>query len=179
MTAALRTNDHVILVDEKDNELGILPKMEAHEKGLLHRAFSVFILNDKNELLLQKRASHKYHSPGLWSNTCCSHPQKGESNTEAGERRLEEELGFSTSLQSLFSFIYKSEFDNGLTEHELDHVLIGKYNNAPELNPEEVEDWKWINLQELQLDMSLHPENYTIWFKIVFPKYMEHIQKYA
>jgi len=169
-------NDHVILVDKNDNEIGIMPKMEAHEKALLHRAFSVFILNDKNELMLQKRANHKYHSPALWSNTCCSHQQKGESSIEAGERRLYEELGFKAQLEEMFTFIYKAEFDNGLTEHELDHVLIGNYNGVPNLNSEEVEDWKWVNIETVADDLRKNESVYTEWFKIVFEAFYEKIK---
>jgi isopentenyl-diphosphate delta-isomerase len=162
--------ENVILVNELDEPIGEMEKMEAHEKGLLHRAFSVFIFNQKNELLLQKRASSKYHSGGLWSNSCCSHPRKGESVVDAGMRRLVEEMGFSVPLESVFSFIYKAELDNSLTEHELDHVLIGRYEDAPEMNLEEVEDWKYIELETLESDMKNRPELYTEWFKIVFDR---------
>jgi len=126
--------EKVILVDSEDNPIGTMPKMEAHEKAVLHRAFSVFILNDKGELMLQQRAFHKYHSPGLWTNTCCSHQREGELNLEAGTRRLTEEMGFSVPLEELFSFIYKASFDNGLTEHELDHVLLGYFDGLPKIN---------------------------------------------
>ncbi|MFK7787004.1 MAG: isopentenyl-diphosphate Delta-isomerase [Crocinitomicaceae bacterium] len=162
--------EHVILVDELDQPLGEMEKMEAHEKGLLHRAFSVFIFNDQNELLLQKRASSKYHSGGLWSNSCCSHPRTGEGIVDAGMRRLTEEMGFTVPLDAVFSFIYKAELDNSLTEHELDHVLIGRFNEAPNMNPDEVEDWKYIDLASLATDMAHHPEAYTEWFKIVFDR---------
>ena len=126
--------EYVILVNEKDEQIGFMPKLEAHEKAQLHRAFSVFILNSKNEIMLQQRAVEKYHSPLLWTNTCCSHQREGETNVEAGSRRLFEEMGFRTSLKELFSFIYKAPFDNGLTEHELDHVMIGYYEENPEIN---------------------------------------------
>lgn len=165
--------ENVILVNELDEPIGEMEKMEAHEKGLLHRAFSVFIFNDQNELLLQKRASSKYHSGGLWSNSCCSHPRNGETVVEAGERRLTEEMGFTVPLNAVFSFIYKAELDNSLTEHELDHVLIGRYNDAPNINPEEVEDWDYVNLDALAEDMNQLPENYTEWFKIVFGRVRE------
>ena len=134
--------EFVILVDEKDNQLGLMPKMEAHEKAVLHRAFSVFIFNSKGELMLQQRAAHKYHSPLLWTNTCCSHQRDGETNIEAGERRLVEEMGFKTNLKEIFSFVYKAPFDNGLTEHELDHVMVGYFDGLPEINPEEVASFK-------------------------------------
>jgi isopentenyl-diphosphate delta-isomerase len=158
----------VVLVDEKDNEIGVMPKMEAHEKAVLHRAFSVFIFNDKGELMLQQRAAHKYHSPLLWTNTCCSHQRKGESNIEAGRRRLYEEMGFTTELKEVFSFIYKAPFDNGLTEHELDHVLIGNFEGKPEINKEEVEDYKWMLLEDVKSDINNNPDLYTAWFKIIF-----------
>lgn len=167
--------EQVILVDENDNKIGLMPKMEAHEKALLHRAFSVFVFNDKNELMLQQRALHKYHSPGLWTNTCCSHQRDGESNLEAGKRRLEEEMGFVTELEETTSFIYKAPFDNGLTEHEYDHIIIGYYNDEPNINEDEVADWKWMNLEDVKVDITLHPENYTAWFKIIFDKFYESI----
>ncbi|WGK65034.1 isopentenyl-diphosphate Delta-isomerase [Croceiramulus getboli] len=166
--------EKVILVDENDEQIGLMPKMEAHEKALLHRAFSVFVLNDKKELMLQQRALEKYHSPGLWTNTCCSHQREGEGNIEAGKRRLQEEMGFTTPLRDVLSFIYKAPFDNGLTEHEYDHVLLGYYNEEPQINPEEVADWKWMPLQEVKADMKAHPERYTAWFKIIFDKFYSH-----
>lgn len=160
----------VVLVDEQDNKVGLMPKLEAHEKALLHRAFSVFIFNDKNELMLQQRADHKYHSPNLWTNTCCSHQRDGESTLEAGRRRLQEEMGFEVSLKETTSFIYKAPFDNGLTEHELDHVLVGYYNNSPSINPLEVKDWKWMSLNAIEKDILYNPNTYTAWFKIIFEK---------
>ena len=149
--------------------------MEAHEKAVLHRAFSVFIFNSNNELMLQQRAAHKYHSPLLWTNTCCSHQRDGETNIEAGTRRLQEEMGFTTSLKETTSFIYKAAFDNGLTEHELDHIMIGYYEQAPVINPDEVEDWKWMQLEDVRTDIAAQPELYTAWFKIIFEKFYEHI----
>lgn len=169
--------EKVILVNEKDEPIGLMPKMEAHEKGLLHRAFSVFVFNDKNELMLQQRALSKYHSPGLWTNTCCSHQREGESNIGAGKRRLQEEMGFTTDLKDTMAFIYKAPFDNGLTEHEFDHILVGKFNDVPNLNPREVSAWKWMTLEEVQKDMRNHPERYTEWFKIIFDKYYQSIQQ--
>ena len=130
--------EHVILVNEDDEQIGLMPKMEAHEKAILHRAFSVFIFNANNELMLQQRAAHKYHSPLLWTNTCCSHQRNGESNIEAGTRRLQEEMGFVTQLNETTSFIYKAPFANGLTEHELDHIMVGRFDNSPNINLEEV-----------------------------------------
>jgi isopentenyl-diphosphate delta-isomerase len=142
--------------------------MEAHEKAVLHRAFSVFIFNDEGELMLQQRAAHKYHSPLLWTNTCCSHQRDGESNIEAGKRRLIEEMGFKTNLKEIFSFVYKAPFDNGLTEHELDHVMIGNFNGTPKINTDEVASYKWITLEEVKKDIELQPKLYTAWFKIIF-----------
>lgn len=163
--------EQVILVDKDDNQIGLMAKMEAHEKALLHRAFSVFTFNDKGELLLQQRAADKYHSPLLWTNTCCSHQRNGETSLEAGKRRLQEEMGFTCDLEEVFSFIYKAPFDNGLTEHELDHVMIGNYNENPIINKEEVEAFKWMTLQEVKTDMEKNPEVYTAWFTIIFNEY--------
>jgi isopentenyl-diphosphate delta-isomerase len=160
--------EQVILVDENDNQIGLMPKMEAHEKGVLHRAFSVFTFNKKGELMLQQRAVHKYHSPLLWTNTCCSHQRKGETNLEAGKRRLQEEMGFTAELKEVFSFIYKAPFDNGLTEHELDHVLVGYFDDEPNINKEEVEDYKWMLLEDVKSDIDKNPSIYTEWFKIIF-----------
>lgn len=163
--------EKVILVNEKDDQLGLMGKMEAHQKAVLHRAFSVFVFNKKGELLLQQRALDKYHSPGLWTNTCCSHQRDGESNIEAGKRRLEEEMGFSCDLEELFWFVYKASFDNGLTEHELDHVMIGYYDHDPKINKEEVASYKWMLLEDVKKDIDVHPELYTEWFKIIFKEY--------
>lgn len=167
--------EKVILVNEKDEQIGLMPKLEAHEKAVLHRAFSVFIFNDKNELMLQQRALGKYHSPGLWTNTCCSHQRDGESNLEAGKRRLEEEMGFVVDLTESVSFIYKAPFDNGLTEHEYDHVMLGNYNGTPQINRDEVASWKWMALEDVKTDILLHPDSYTEWFKVIFDKFYEHI----
>lgn len=167
--------DKVILVDANDNQVGLMAKLEAHEKGVLHRAFSVFIFNKKGELMLQRRALGKYHSPGLWTNTCCSHQREGESNIESGKRRLSEEMGFVTELTEKTSFIYKAKFDNGLTEHEFDHVLVGNFNNSPKINTEEVDSWKWMNMENVKDDIKVHSNNYTVWFKIIFEKYYKFI----
>ena len=169
--------EKVILVNEKDEQIGLMEKIEAHEKALLHRAFSVFVFNDKNELMIQQRALSKYHSPGLWTNTCCSHQREGESNIEAGKRRLQEEMGFSTELKDTISFIYKAPFDNGLTEHEFDHILVGYFEGEPDLNPYEVAEWKWMSLEAIEKDMQANPSIYTEWFKIIFDKYYSHIQQ--
>lgn len=169
--------EKVILVNEKDEPIGLMEKIEAHEKALLHRAFSVFVFNKKNELMIQQRAFSKYHSPGLWTNTCCSHQREGETNVEAGKRRLQEEMGFSTELQDTISFIYKAPFDNGLTEHEFDHILVGNFDGEPDLNPEEVAAWKWVSLDNLKKDMKKNPHIYTEWFKIIFEKYYSSIEQ--
>lgn len=169
--------ENVILVNEKDEQIGLMPKMEAHEKALLHRAFSVFVFNQKNELMLQQRAAHKYHSPLLWTNTCCSHQRPGETNIQAGKRRLQEEMGFVTELEDKVSFIYKAPFDNGLTEHEFDHVMVGHYEDDPVLNPDEVAAWKWMPLEEVRTDIKSRPEIYTEWFKIIFDKFYQHINR--
>lgn len=168
----------VILVDENDQPIGTMEKIEAHEKAVLHRAFSVFIINQKGEIMLQQRASHKYHSPLLWTNTCCSHQRVGETNLEAGKRRLQEEMGFEVSLKELFHFIYKAPFDNGLTEHELDHVMIGYYNGEPNINSEEVESWKWMGIEDIRKDMTENPEIYTVWFKIIFDEFYHYIESH-
>jgi len=165
--------EQVVLVDEKDNPIGLMEKMEAHEKALLHRAFSVFIFNKKGELMLQQRTASKYHSPLLWTNTCCSHQRDGETNLEAGKRRLQEEMGFIAEIKEVFSFIYKAPFDNGLTEHELDHVMVGSFEGAPSINKEEVESYKWMNLEDLKSDIKNNPDIYTAWFKIIFDKSFE------
>ncbi len=167
--------EQVILVNEKDEPIGLMNKMEAHKKALLHRAFSVFIFNDDNKLMLQQRAAEKYHSPLLWANTCCSHQRDGESNLDAGKRRLQEEMGFACTLQENFSFIYKAPFDNGLTEHELDHVMTGTYNDKPIINPEEVAAYKWMSLDDIRKDIEIQPEIYTEWFKIIFKEFYTHI----
>jgi len=153
-----------------------MPKMEAHRKAILHRAFSVFIFNDNNELMLQQRAAQKYHSPLLWANTCCSHQRDGESNLDAGERRLQEEMGFVCELKEVTSFIYKAPFDNGLTEHELDHILIGYYNENPTINKEEVENFKWMTLEDVKKGIADTPTIYTAWFKIIFEKYYDYLK---
>ena len=170
--------EQVILVNEKDEAIGLMPKMQAHEKALLHRAFSVFVLNDNNEIMLQQRAAEKYHSPLLWTNTTCSHQRDGETNIEAGTRRLQEEMGFTTDLKELFSFIYKAPFDNGLTEHEFDHVMIGYYNDAPLINREEAESWKWMAIEAVKEDMQANPESYTVWFRIIFDEFYHFLEEH-
>ncbi|WP_272152078.1 isopentenyl-diphosphate Delta-isomerase [Tenacibaculum aiptasiae] len=170
--------EQVILVDEQDNPIGLMEKIEAHEKALLHRAFSVFVFNSKGELMLQQRAAEKYHSPLLWTNTCCSHQRDGETSLEAGKRRLQEEMGFVCELEEVFWFIYKAPFDNGLTEHELDHVMVGKFEGEPKINKEEVEAYKWMPLEDVKNDIEKQPEIYTEWFKIIFKESYEKISKF-
>ncbi len=170
--------EYVILVDENDRQLGLMEKIEAHEKALLHRAFSVFILNSDNQLMLQQRALTKYHSPGLWTNTCCSHQRDGEATIDAAKRRLQEEMGFVTALTEKFSFIYKASFDNGLTEHEFDHVLVGYYEGVPLLNTDEAHDWKWMSIDAIKQDIIQDPNNYTPWFKIIFDKFYQEIHTF-
>jgi len=167
--------EEVILVNTQDEQIGTMPKLEAHEKAQLHRAFSVFVMNDKGETMLQQRAAHKYHSPLLWTNTCCSHQRVGETNIQAGKRRLEEEMGFVTELKELFSFIYKAPFENGLTEHELDHVMIGDLSGHPNINTAEVADYKWMKPSDIKKDIAQNPEIYTVWFKIIFDKFYDHL----
>lgn len=166
----------VVLVDEHDNQVGLMPKMEAHEKAVLHRAFSVFVFNDQGELMLQQRAATKYHSPLLWTNTCCSHQRDGETSLAAGKRRLQEEMGFVCDLTEVFQFVYKAPFDNGLTEHELDHVMIGTYNGEPNVNPEEVASHKWMSLEDVKNDMEDNSQQYTAWFKIIFKEYYHRLR---
>ena len=168
--------ENVILVDKNDTQIGLMSKLDAHKKGILHRAFSVFVLNNNNEIMLQKRAYNKYHSGGLWTNTCCSHQREGENSIEAGKRRLLEEMGFETELKIITSFIYKVEFENGLTEHELDYLLIGKYLKSPVINKQEVADWKWMKVELIADDIKLNPKNYTSWFKIIFDKFQNKIK---
>ena len=168
--------ENVILVDKNDTQIGLMSKLDAHKKGILHRAFSVFVLNNNNEIMLQKRAYNKYHSGGLWTNTCCSHQREGENSIEAGKRRLLEEMGFETELKIITSFIYKVEFENGLTEHELDYLLIGKYLKSPVINKQEVADWKWMKVELIADDIKSNPNNYTSWFKIIFDKFQNKIK---
>ena len=171
--------EYVILVDPTDQPVGRMEKMEAHEKGILHRAFSVFLFNEKGETLLQQRASTKYHSPLLWTNTCCSHQRDGESNAQAASRRLREELAIEVApdrLNDVFSFIYRAEFDNGLTEHELDHVLVGTLPTyLGSWNPDEVEGVRWATVEEIKNEMDQHPAQFTAWFRIIFNEYANRI----
>ena len=165
-------NDKIILVNEHDDMVGIMDKMEAHRQGLLHRAFSIFIFNRKGEMLLQQRALSKYHSAGLWTNACCSHPMPGEKTKDAAQRRLKEELGFETALEKVFEFTYKASFDNGLTEHEFDHVFVGKYDGKIHPNIHEVQDYCYKSMQEIEYSLQSHSHKYTAWFKLAFPQIM-------
>jgi isopentenyl-diphosphate delta-isomerase len=158
---------HVVLVDQDDNEVGIMEKMEAHQKGVLHRAFSVLLFNSKHELLLQKRADQKYHSGGLWTNTCCSHPLPGEAIEDATHRSLLHEMGIEVRAHFLYKFLYEADLDGDLKEHELDYVFIGVYDGEPVINCEEVSDWKFIDTKSLQKDMTENPSVYSCWFKIM------------
>jgi len=162
--------EEVILVNEQDQQVGVMEKMEAHQKGLLHRAFSIFIFNEKGEMLLQQRAATKYHSGGKWSNACCSHPRPGEELLDAAKRRLSEELGFVTDLKKIFEFAYKVEFENGLAENEVDHVFVGEYYGQINLNPEEAQDYCFKSLPEIKQSFQLKPGIYTEWFLLAFPK---------
>ncbi|MGZ3867228.1 MAG: isopentenyl-diphosphate Delta-isomerase [Bacteroidia bacterium] len=162
--------EEVILVDENDQETGRMEKLRAHREGKLHRAISVFIFNRHGEFLLQKRAAGKYHSAGLWTNTCCSHPRAGEDTEAAAHRRLQEEMGLDCRLTHIFSFIYQAELDHGLSEHELDHVYVGLCNDLPKADPEEAEDWKYMKAEEIEKDIQRHPESYTVWFRLIFPR---------
>ena len=165
----------VILVDENDVPVGAMEKLEVHQKALLHRAFSVFIFNSKGEMLLQQRAKNKYHSASLWTNACCSHPAPGENTLAAAAKRLKDEMGFTTSLEKAFDFIYKAPFDNGLTEHELDHVFIGTYDNDIAPCKEEVNDYCYMSTTEIKASLRSHPQKYTEWFKIAFPKLLSYL----
>ena len=164
----------VILVDEHDVQTGTMEKMEVHQKALLHRAFSIFIFNEKGEMLLHKRADKKYHSGGLWTNACCSHPAPGETTLAAAKKRLQEEMGFDTKLEFVTSFIYKAELDQHLIEHEFDHVFIGEYSDIPSINKTEVAAWKFVDLSDIDTDLLQNPEKYTVWFRIIFARVKEH-----
>jgi len=159
--------EEIILVDEQDNAIGTMEKMEAHRKGVLHRAFSVVLFNSNGELLLQKRANNKYHSGGQWTNTCCSHPIPGETISDAAQRRLRHEMGINLKPEFAFKFIYRTPLDKSLIEHELDHVFIGTFDGTPVINKDEVSDWKFMSLSELKNDMERSPEIYTVWFRLI------------
>ena len=168
-------DEQVVLISEKDEILGVMEKMQAHENGLLHRAFSVFLFNEKGEMLLQKRASTKYHSPNQWTNAVCSHPRIHETYIEGAKRRLKEELGIETEITPKFHFIYKADVGQNLWEHELDHVFTGDFNGAVKMNPDEVSEVRYVTMQDLENEMETHPENFTEWFKIILKEYKEHL----
>ena len=172
-----KERNHVVLVDKDNKELGIMDKQEAHIQGVLHRAFSIFIFNENGELLLQQRASHKYHGANLWTNTCCSHQQQGENTLDAAKDRLSFEMNMKAHLDILFSFIYHAEVENNLIEHELDVVLFGISNDTPIPNTEEVQDYKWIAADDLELWMSNRPDEFTYWFKDVWHRVKDHMQQ--
>jgi isopentenyl-diphosphate delta-isomerase len=171
--------DYVILVNTNDEEIGSMEKMDAHRQALLHRAFSVFVFNTDRQLLIHRRAFDKYHSAGLWTNTCCSHPRPGEATIDAAYRRLQEEMGFTCPLEKSFEFIYKTELEDGLYEHEFDHVFTGEFSGVPDINPDEVSEWKYISLEELEMDVNAHPEKYSVWFRIALPRIIEQIKNVA
>ena len=170
-------SDFVVLVDQNDLQIGTMPKLEAHEKGLLHRAFSIFIFNSKGEILMQQRALDKYHSAGLWSNTCCSHPAPNESNDAAATRRLKEEMGMICEMNSVFSFTYKAEFGNGLIEHEFDYVFFGESDTPPLINKEEANDYKYMTMSDLVIDIQNNSIYYTEWLKDCLDKVIEYKSK--
>ena len=167
--------EQVVVVSENDEILGLMEKMNAHENGILHRAFSVFLFNDKGEMLLQKRASGKYHSPNQWTNAVCSHPKIDETYLDGAQRRLKEELGITTDLTEKFSFIYKADVGQNLCEHELDHVFTGNYEGNFALNEEEVSEIRYISMQQLDEEMNANPEKFTEWFKIILKEYKDHL----
>jgi isopentenyl-diphosphate Delta-isomerase len=167
-------NNDVVLVNEKDEVIGQAEKLKAHQEGLLHRAISILVFNSAGKLLLQQRALEKYHSGGLWTNTCCSHPAPDESLEQAVHRRLQFEMGFDCVLNHHFSFLYRASFENGLIEHEFDHVFVGQYDAPPQPNPEEVADFAWVTLPELYADMAQRPDRYTPWFHLIMVEWQKH-----
>ena len=169
--------EYVVLVDEHDKELGTMEKLQAHREGKLHRAISVFIFNSQKKLLLQKRTTNKYHSAGLWTNTCCSHPYPNETPGNAATRRLQEEMGLVCKLHHVFSFTYSAKFENNLSEHEFDHVFFGTSDTVPKPNPEEVSEWKYADMQEIETQLKQNPEQFTVWFKLIFERVKSQIKK--
>ena len=168
--------EYVLLVNKNDQPLGTMEKITAHEKGELHRAFSVFVFNNRGELMLQRRATEKYHSGGLWTNTVCSHPKAGEDVAASAKRRMMEEMGFECEISKVFKFIYKSDVGDGLIEHEYDHVFFGYSDEEPNPNPEEVEGWKYVDMDWLNKDVTENPGNYTVWFRIALKEVIQHIE---
>lgn len=168
--------EFVVLVNEKDQETGLMEKMQAHVEGVLHRAFSIFVFDSNDRLLLQQRALSKYHTPGLWTNTCCSHPRKNESLPQATRRRLMEEMGMECAMEKAFDFVYKADVGQGLTEHEFDHVFVGYTDELPQINKEEVESYRYANLEEIRHEMNKKPEDFTVWFRIAFDRVEEYFK---
>jgi isopentenyl-diphosphate delta-isomerase len=158
-------SERVILVNERDEAVGTAEKLRAHQRGQLHRAFSVFVLNGQDEILLQRRAATKYHSPSLWSNSCCSHPRPAEATLDAAHRRLREELGFDCPLESMGAFVYRADVGGGLIEHEYDHLLLGRWEGEPTPAPAEVDDWRWISLPALRREIARTPHRFTYWLR--------------
>lgn len=169
--------EYVILVDENDRKTGTCEKLEAHQKGLMHRAFSIFLFNKEGEFLIQQRADEKYHTPGLWSNTCCSHPRPDEEMEEALQRKLFQEMGIYSQVEKVFDFAYRADFDNGLVENEVDHVYFGEYNDAPNPNPAEIQSWKYSSFEEIKNEIEQDEASFTPWFKLVFERVNEHYKK--
>jgi isopentenyl-diphosphate delta-isomerase len=176
--SANTSEERVVLVNEQDKAIGIEDKIRAHLLGVLHRAFSVFVINSAGQLLVQRRALTKYHSQGLWSNTCCGHPRPGETIAHASRRRLREEMGFESNLNEVFSFVYRANLEDGLIENEYDHVLVGFFEGVPKPDPAEISEWRWLDTAGLSLDIKNHPENYTCWFRICFDRFLRslHLQ---
>jgi isopentenyl-diphosphate delta-isomerase len=173
-TVAVNTpEERVVLVNEKDKAIGIEDKTRAHLLGVLHRAFSLFVINSAGHLLVQRRALTKYHSRGLWSNTCCGHPRPDEAIDKASRRRLSEEMGFESNLREVFCFVYRAQLEDGLIENEYDHVLVGSFEGVPRPDPSEISEWKWIDLQRLRMDIKEHPEKYTYWFRFSFDRFLQ------
>jgi len=170
--------EYIIAVDKFDKEIGFFEKIEAHYKGILHRAFSILVFNSKNQLLLQKRSEKKYHSPGLWSNTCCSHPRYGGNLQDEIYKRLKQEMGFTCELKEIFSFVYKVKLGDNLFENEYDHVFIGRYDGEIVVNKDEADDFKWVVINEVKADIANKPEQYTYWFKYLFNRAENEIYKY-
>lgn len=169
--------EKVVLVNPHDEFLGLMEKQEAHQKGVLHRAFSVFLFDEQGNMLLQKRASTKYHSPNQWTNACCSHPREGETYLQAAHRRLKEELGITCDLQEKFNFIYKADVGQGLWEHELDYVFFGIFEGAFHLNLDEVSETRYISWEDLEQELKENPQNFTEWFKIILKEYKQYLKK--
>lgn len=163
--------EEIVLINSNDEAIGSMEKLQVHREGLLHRAFSVLILNEVGDMLIQRRAFEKYHSGGAWSNACCGHPRPGESTQAAAERRLQEEMGFSVPLKKLYHFTYKADLGNGLTEHEFDHVFLGVYNNAPSPNPNEVAEWRYVPIEQLQQELKLQTEAFSFWFRLIMAEF--------